>query len=81
LNSSGLIYPEEFPKVLLVRCSSQFVTADSSENISFEVKTGCNLVESSKERYGSKSGVSLLLMMMMMMMIPQFLYRCSGRTA
>jgi hypothetical protein len=34
-----------------------------------EVKTGCNLVEPSKEGYGSKLAVLPVMMMMMMMMI------------
>jgi hypothetical protein len=38
-----------------------------------EVKTGCNLAESSKKDHGSKRAVLMMMMVMMMMMI-QLLY-------
>jgi hypothetical protein len=41
-----------------------------------EMKTGCNLVESSKEGYGSKRAV--LPMMMMMMMKHRMIKKCEA---
>jgi hypothetical protein len=47
-------------------CKKKIIAAKSKE-----VKSGCNLVESSKEGYGSKRAIlpTTMMMMMMMMMI------------
>jgi hypothetical protein len=49
---------------MILLCKKKNIVVKSSD-----VKTGCNLAESSKECCGSKRAVLPMMMMMMMMMI------------